>query len=110
MNRISLEQPGRAKWFDVSGCAVNRAQATPPASTPDAVRFVMEQLPPDLRGSAWIVTDAGSLGIGDIQALYPTIRACPRSASVAMQRAPVPDAGVDTSTWDAEGGAQVPED
>ena len=110
MNRISLEQPGTAKWFDVSGYDVNRAQATPPASTPDAVRFVMEQLPPDLRGSAWIVTDAGSLGIGDIQALYPTIRACPRSASVAMQRAPVPDAGVDTSTWDAEGGAQVPED
>jgi hypothetical protein len=110
MNRISLEQPGRAKWFDVSGYDVNWAQATPPAPTPEAVRFVMEQLPPDLRGSAWIVTDAGSLGIGDIQALSPAIRACPRSASVAMQRAPVPDAGVDTSTWDAEGGAQVPED
>ena len=110
MNRISLERPGTAKWFDFSGYDVNRAQETSPASTLEAVRFVMEELPPELRGSAWIDTTAGSLGIGDIQVIYPTIRFCPRSATVAERRAPVSDAGVDTSTWEAEGGAQVLED
>ena len=69
MNRINLEYPGTAKWFEFVGCDVNRPHETTPTSMLEAVRFVMEQLPPSIRGSAWIDTDAGSLGIGDIQAL-----------------------------------------
>jgi hypothetical protein len=109
MNRISLEHRGMARWFDFSGSNVSRAHETSPTSVLEAVRFVMEQLPPDIRGSAWVETDTGSIGIGDIQALYPTIRSCPRSKAVAERRALEPDAGGDTSTWDAEGGAQVSE-
>lgn len=109
MNKISLEQRGTAKWFEFVGCDVSRSHGAPQATVSEAVRFVMEHLPPAIRGSAWIDTTAGSLGIGDIQAIYPTIRACPRLVTGAKQPALVPNRSVDISTWDAEGGAQVPE-
>ena len=69
----------------------------------------MEQLRPEIRGSAWIDTSAGSLSIGDIQVMYPTIRCCPRPATGAECAAAVPDLRIDTSTWDVEGGAQTRE-
>ena len=69
----------------------------------------MEQLRPEIRGSAWIDTSAGSLGIGDIQVMYPTIRCCPRPTIGAGRLASGPDLRVDTSTWAVEGGAQTRE-
>ena len=107
MNRINLDLRGTAKWFEFVGCDVSRPQKAPQASVLEAVRFVMEQLRPEIRGSAWIDTSAGSLGIGDIQVMYSTIRCCPRSEIVAERPAAVPDLRVDTWTWDAEGGAQT---
>ncbi len=109
MNKISLDLRGTAKWFEFVGCDVSRPQKAPQISVLEAVRFVMEQLRPEIRGSAWIDTSAGSLSIGDIQAIYPTIRCCPRPATDAGRLASVPDVRVDTSSWDAEGGAQTRE-
>ena len=109
MNEISLGLRGTAKWFEFVGCDMSRPQRVPQASVLEAVRFVMEQLRPEIRGSAWIDTNAGCLGIGDIQVMYPTIRNCPRPATGADRRASRPDLRVDTATWDAEGGAQIRE-
>jgi hypothetical protein len=109
MNKISLDLRGTAKWFEFVGCDVSRPQKAPQISVLEAVRFVMEQLRPEIRGSAWIDTSAGSLGIGDIQVMYPTIRCCPRPATDAERLASVPDLRIDTSTWDVEGGAQTRE-
>ena len=109
MNRISLEQRGTATWLAFVGCDVSRPQKAVETSALEAVRFVMEQLRPEIRSSAWIDTTTGSLEIGDIQVIYPTIRACPRFVTGAEQPALVPSRSADTSTWDTEGGAQVPE-
>jgi hypothetical protein len=109
MNEISLGLRGTAKWFEFVGCDMSRPQRVPQASVLEAVRFVMEQLRPEIRGSAWIDTTAGSLGIGDIQGMYPTIRGCPRPVTLAERPALTTDLRVDTSTWDAEGGAQIRE-
>src|SRR5215210_2979827 len=67
MNKISLDLHGTAKWFEFVGCDVSRPQKAPQISVLEAVRFVMEQLRPEIRCSAWIDTSAGSLGIGYIQ-------------------------------------------
>jgi hypothetical protein len=83
MNEISLGLRGTAKWFEFVGCDMSRPQRAPQASVLEAVRFVMEQLRPEIRGSAWIDTNAGCLGIGGIQVMYPTIRNCPRPATGA---------------------------
>ena len=107
LNKTSLDLRGTAKWIEFVGCDVSRPQKAPPISVLEAVRFVMEQLRPEIRGSAWIDTSAGSLGIGDIQVMYPTSRCCPRPATDAGRLASVPDLRVDTSTWDAESGAQT---
>jgi hypothetical protein len=107
MNEISLGLRGTATWFEFVGCDMSRPQRAPQASVLEAVRFVMEQLRPEIRGAAWIDTNAGCLGIGDIQVMYPTIRNCPRPATGAERRASRPDLRVDTATWDAEGGAQM---
>jgi len=109
MNRINLEQRGTAKWLAFVGCDVSQPQRAPQASVLEAVRFVMEQLRPEIRGSAWIDTNAGSLGIGDIQGIYPSVKRCPRPATEEEYPASVPDLRVDTSTWEAEGGAQIQE-
>ena len=66
MNEISLGLRGTAKWFEFVGCDMSRPQRAPQASVLEAVRFVMEQLRPEIRGSAWIDTNAGCLGIGGI--------------------------------------------
>ena len=107
MNEISLGLRGTATWFEFVGCDMSRPQRAPQASVLEAVRFVMEQLRPEIRGSAWIDTNAGCLGIGGIQVMYPTIRYCPQPTSAATRATSVPDLSVDTSTWDAEGGAQI---
>ena len=91
MNRINLEQRGTAKWLAFVGCDVSQPQRAPQASVLEAVRFVMEQLRPEIRGAAWIDTNADSLRIGDIQGIYPTIRACPRLVADAAQPALAPD-------------------
>jgi hypothetical protein len=109
MNKINLDLRGTAKWFEFVGCDVSRPQKAPQASVLEAVRFVMEQLRPEIRGSAWIDTSTCSLRIGDIQAIYPTIRCCPRPAIGAERPASKPDLRVDTSTRDGEGGAQIRE-
>jgi hypothetical protein len=46
----------------------------------DAVRFVRE-LAPEIRGTARIETAAGALRIGQIQAIFPSIKDIPRFAS-----------------------------
>src|SRR5690349_4799284 len=109
MNRINLEQRGTAKWLAFIGCDVSRPQRAPQASVLEAVRFVMEQLRPEIRGSAWIDTNAGSLGIRDIQGIYPSVKCCPRPATGEECPASVPDLRVAPSTWEAEGGAQIRE-
>ena len=40
------------------------------------IRFVMEELPPAICGSAWIEPHTGMLRIGTIQAIYATIAFC----------------------------------
>ena len=98
MNTISLEQDGTAKWFERSGLDVSRARDANCTSVLEAIRYVMEQLPPDIRGSAWIETRTGSLGIGDIQVMYARTKFCPRASLESR-------VGADTSTRGGEGGA-----
>jgi hypothetical protein len=39
----------------------------------DAIKFVMEHIPPEQRGTAWITTDDGSLHIEEIERIYRTL-------------------------------------
>lgn len=110
MNRIDLQQIGTAKWLDPGSASADRTCETNPVSVVEAVRFVMQQLPPSIRGSAWIDTATGPLRIGNIQVLYSETFLCRNSGAVAEQlpaEQTPQGANVDVSTWDSEGGPQA---
>src|SRR5215208_6621375 len=83
MNRINLDLCGTAKWFEFVGCDVSRPQKAPQASVLEAVRFVMEQLRPEIRGSA-------SLGSGTYKRYTRPSGAAPGQRSTQNVRLPNP--------------------
>jgi hypothetical protein len=74
MGSIDLNQPANALWTPAGGFAppgqIGGGQTRAFESVSNAVRFVMEELSPDDRSTAWITTDQGSLRPQEIQALY----------------------------------------
>jgi hypothetical protein len=74
MASIELNQPANALWIPAGGLAppgqIGGGQTRSFESVSNAIRFIMEELSPDDRSTAWITTDHGSLTLQEIQALY----------------------------------------
>jgi hypothetical protein len=109
MTHIILEQCGTVQWLPRHAYDVERPSELRPVLLLDAVQFVMEQLPPGVRDSAWIDTGSGSISFGEIQVLYADTRMCRRSPGVPIDA--TEDALIRTKAlaiWDNEGGAPGP--
>jgi hypothetical protein len=74
MTSIDLNQPANALWIPAGGVApsgqIGGGQSRSFESVSNAVKFVMEELSPADRSTAWLTTDQGSLTLSEIQALY----------------------------------------
>jgi 6,7-dimethyl-8-ribityllumazine synthase len=69
---VRLDQPANALWLETPApsAAVAGGETRHFDTVMNAISFIMEDLPADVRGSAWITTDDGSLTIEEIEQLW----------------------------------------
>jgi hypothetical protein len=69
---VDLRQSANVMWFAhvPKPGAVEGGEKRHFSDLEDAIRFVMEGIRADMRGTAWITTDSGSLSYEDIEKLY----------------------------------------
>jgi hypothetical protein len=72
MSEIDLDQPANVLWHSrvPPQGAVDHGETRHFDSLRKAIRYVMEEIPEGVRGTAWITTDSGSIQIAEIEALY----------------------------------------
>lgn len=71
MSERDFEQPAEVLWLGIPARgASDHGTGRKFAKLADAVRFAMEQIPADVRGSAWIAVDGYSIMFAEIETLY----------------------------------------
>jgi hypothetical protein len=85
MTRFTLDECWTAKWMPKYSYDVTLPREAPPTSLLDAVRFVMEQLQPDVRTSAWIEAESKTIPFDEIQVIYANSELCKRLPGISRR-------------------------
>ncbi|MFZ1991010.1 MAG: hypothetical protein WAW96_14705 [Alphaproteobacteria bacterium] len=77
MTNHSLSQPADVHWILQTPApnTITRGDQRSFGELNKALRFVMEELEPNMRQTAWIATDGPAINLQEIEALYRTLPA-----------------------------------
>jgi hypothetical protein len=85
MPKRNLDQPATAMWIPTADLrpqagARFRSGERRFDTTRQAIIFIMRELSPSYRGTAWIATDSGDIQIDEIEQLYRQVNPRTRSS------------------------------
>jgi len=75
MRRYDLDQPANVLWhkrIPLTG-GIEGGETQHFSRLVDALHFVMEQIPVNMRGTAWITTDGPSIQFPEIEEIYDSL-------------------------------------